>query len=179
VNIFNAKDAPFVVFIVFTKDKPVEEIKRAVCALAQEEGCTCAHPEIVLFNMTNKVEKFFTEIANVNLETLYEELDRKKANEDLFVIKKKTKKHPDDAEESPDLYMDQKRFSALILQPFPSRFKIKLEVYSSGAINVTGVKTEEQQAFIERYINDTLIPLFHKHADGEEDCNLDFDFGVP
>ena len=67
---------------------------------------------------------------------------------------------------SPKVDMDQQKFSALAVHPFPKESNFVIEVYATGKLNVAGIPTEEY--FNERvkpYINGKLYDLLEK-------CNM-------
>lgn len=58
--------------------------------------------------------------------------------------------------------IDQKRFCALIIHPFPSESNFAIEAFSSGVLNVPGIPSVEYFDKIKTYVNDTLSPVLEQ-----------------
>lgn len=58
--------------------------------------------------------------------------------------------------------MDQKKFCALILHPFPSESNFAIEIFSSGVLNVPGIPCEQYFEKIKKYVNETLAPIMNR-----------------
>ena len=78
----------------------------------------------------------------------------------------------DDDGESPKVNMDQQKFSALALHPFPKESNFVIEVYSSGTLNVAGIPNEEYfNGRIKPYINGKLSEFLKECNYGDTDNN--------
>lgn len=71
--------------------------------------------------------------------------------------------------------IDQKKFCALIIHPFPSESNFAIEAFSSGVLNVPGIPSAEYFEKIKRYINDALSPIMRacKFNETPDDMTLD------
>lgn len=72
----------------------------------------------------------------------------------------------DDDGKSPKVNMDQQKFSALAVHPFPKESNFVIEVYTTGKLNVAGIPNEE-------YFNERVKPYINgKFASFLNECNL-------
>ena len=55
--------------------------------------------------------------------------------------------------------MDQTKFCALVLHPFPSESNFAIEIFTSGVLNVPGIPNAEYFEKIKRYVNNVLSPI--------------------
>jgi hypothetical protein len=55
--------------------------------------------------------------------------------------------------------IDQKKFCALIIHPFPTESNFAIEAFSSGVLNVPGIPSVDYFEKIKKYINTTLAPV--------------------
>jgi hypothetical protein len=135
----------------------------------------------------NRVEKFYFNKV-LCLTTLFMQLDElRNANNDAFKITTKqpptqTKRHKlprynqkfdDDVKrnsyvitestgDNANVMIDQQRFSALILHPFPLESSVKIEIYATGVLNVAGSPSNEYFERIKSYINNDLNPILNR-----------------
>ena len=175
MNIFNARkvDKPALIYIVFTKKLEKEYFKDEFITLF--DNCY----DESTFSLINWVEKYYTNVNDVDFEELYSTLDSK-----CKVQKKTNGKHNKESiatynqcgdanndinefNENQDalLSLNVQKFSALIIQPFPDNSNIRLEVFNSGVINVAGILSVSTFAKIDNYIKLTLFPLMKSLSD--------------
>lgn len=76
-------------------------------------------------------------------------------------------KNPDDKGDDATVSMDQKKFCALVLHPFPSESNFAIEIFSSGVLNVPGIPSEEYFEKIKKYVNETLAPIMDRSRCGD------------
>jgi hypothetical protein len=145
-------------------------------------------PESKMTTNINWVEKFYTPHTNVDLDKLHVLLlescesafvervykKNKIANEKPGRIKcynmggyesddsdtnQVHSRVPNNGGADATVSMDQKKFCALILHPFPSESNFAIEIFSSGVLNVPGIPSSDYFEKIKRYVNDTLAPI--------------------
>lgn len=122
-------------------------------------------------------DEFIKKIKNKNKEQKpcrIKSYDQTIANNDGYdsdnVIKKKKKLSVEDDGSCPRFDMDQQKFSALPLYPFPKESNVVIEIYSTGKLNVAGIP--DQEFFdnkIKPYINGRLSDLLKECELGQ--CN--------
>ncbi|GBG29802.1 Hypothetical Protein FCC1311_060222 [Hondaea fermentalgiana] len=130
-------------FILFTRSMDEADVRREMVRLFGIEPVS-----VVLRNLVVK----FYHPGPIVLEVLYDALSGKTVH-DFF------QSGCAKGGAVPLVIMDKQTFSALRLRPFP-RTRITLSVFSSGAIGVAGLKSDEDLARTREYICDTLIPLY-------------------
>lgn len=80
----------------------------------------------------------------------------------------------DDDGGSPKINMDQQKFSALALHPFPKESNFVIEIYSTGKLNVAGIPNEEYfKKRIKPYINGKLSSFLEQSDMGFEQTEID------
>jgi hypothetical protein len=187
MNIFNANklSTPALVAILFTKDKPLEEIA------VEFETIFGKRPCMQSIKLLNWVSKIYTEYTNLDLDEVFDDLDeyRRDNLDDIFIVKGTEKKTPEkirrydeyepvyDSEhnrngnsykpvqnDTAELSIDKQRFSALIITPFPEETNMTIELYSSGVLNCAGIPNEQVMEKTQKYVKDVLIPLFEKNG---------------
>lgn len=191
MNIFNASklSTPALVAILFTKDKPLEDIA------VEFETIFGKRPCMESIKLLNWVSKIYTEYSDLDLDEVFDDLDeyRRENLDDIFVVKGTEKKTPQkirrydeyDPSDNPgndsdndistpknhniqndtaELSIDKQRFSALIITPFPEETNMTIELYSSGVLNCAGIPNEHIMEKTQKYVKDILIPLFEKNG---------------
>lgn len=85
-------------------------------------------------------------------------------------------KNADDKGVDATVSMDQKKFCALILHPFPSESNFAIEIFSSGVLNVPGIPNATYFEKIKQYVNRTLAPIMKgSRYTSEDEDGLDAD----
>lgn len=178
-NIFIAKKLSYyaLVSMSFSKNKTLEEYQEAYRKIFGEDVT------LQDFTLINRVDKFYTPFKSLDLEKLESILSGD--DKDIFIKMMKKKgpiARPDkiksyhmndnkrgqininkENSDSPAVNMDQQRFSALSLKPFPQESNFTIEVFTSGNLNVAGVPGEEYLLNrIVPYVNDKLVNMLSK-----------------
>lgn len=197
-NLFNAKKIPTkaLVSMAFSKGKKLEDYERDFKKLFG--------PDIIIedFTLVNWVEKFYTTHKTVSLnklegllveddETIFikkvkqrgrKTRPKKIASYDIKVYDSDSdsEKEPkrikigDDDGSAPSVSMDQQKFSALIIRPFPKESNFAIEVFSTGNLNVAGIPSEEYfKKRVVPYIKDKLMGFMEKCDIGVSQNEID------
>lgn len=183
-NIFIAKKLPYYALVAmsFSKNKSFGEY------LSYYRTLFGPATEIRDFTLINWVEKFYTTCKNINLNQLEDVLYDDDGDVFITRVKKKGRKagkkpdkiksydqsgyqsdnsdysHKervvigDDDGTAPKVTMNQQKFSALSLYPYPKESNFVIEIFATGNLNVAGIPNDDY--FINRvipYINDKLV----------------------
>lgn len=189
-NIFVAKKLPYSAIVVmsFSKQKSFSSFSADFKSLFGDDI------ELEDFTLINDVRKFYTpcySIALNKLESVLHDDDK-----DMFIkrVKKKGRKAPvkpakirsyalngcdpddtivigDDDGTAPSVSMDQQKFSALAIHPFPKESNFVIEIFATGNLNCAGIPSEEYfQERIIPYVNGPLLSML-------KECSLEYGKG--
>jgi hypothetical protein len=203
VNIFRAGKLPYpaIVCMTFFKDKDVEsfyEEYRLLFGVAPEPRMTTRINWVEKFYTRHSnidLEKLHDNLSNSDdcafVERVFKGKNKRKHGNKPGKIQcydarfdnesgdsKPPPRVPDNptADDSGVLVsIDQKKFCALIIHPFPSESNFAIEAFSSGVLNVPGIPSPEYFEKIKRYITNTLSPILaaSKFEPVSDDMTLD------